>query len=89
MSPTHEEKIEAVVEGIFKAIGNQTAEKEVLQYLALFELARAINRLAATQEKPKTKGAVSYSVAHFEDQPDVQTQELRDLQRQRGEGGEE
>lgn len=52
-------------------------------------LAMAINRLAATQEKPKSKGAVSFTTAHFEDQPDAQTEELRDLSRQRGEGGEE
>lgn len=52
-------------------------------------IAFAINRLAATQEKPKSKGAVSFSTAHFEDQPDAQTAELRNLSRQRGEGGEE
>lgn len=65
-------------------------EDEVLNVSdAILELAKAINRLTATQEKPKTKGAVTYSQAHYEDQPDVQTQELRDLSRQRGEGGEE
>jgi len=48
--------------------------------LAIVELAQAINRLAATQEKPaKTKGAVSFSTASFKDRPDEQTSALREL----------
>ena len=57
--------------------------------VSIFELARAINRLAATQEKPKSKGAVSFTTAHFEDQVDAQTEALRELSRQQGEGGED
>lgn len=50
---------------------------------ALEKLAAAIEHLAATQEKPKPKGAVSYSQAHYEDQPDAQTESLRELSRKR------
>jgi hypothetical protein len=56
---------------------------------AILELAKAINRLAATQEKAKVKGAVTYSIASFEDQPDGQTVALRELSRKSREGGED
>jgi len=52
---------------------------------AIDRLAAAINRLAATQEKPKLKGAVSYSQAHYEDQPDAQTESLREIAKSRHE----
>ncbi len=50
------------------------------------DLALAVNRLAATQEKDKVsidKGAVYFSTAHFEDQPDAQTEQLREIAKSR------
>ncbi len=53
---------------------------------AVLKLAEAINRLAATQEKSKSKGAVSFSTANYDDQPDPQTAELREIDKKRSEG---
>lgn len=64
--------------------------ERVLLADAIFELAKAINRLAATQEKPvvsSNRGAVHFSVANPEDQPDAQTAELREIERKRTKEG--
>lgn len=67
------------------------AKAEALLALAnnIGALAMAINRLADTQTKDTIsgpKGPVSFSVANFEDQPDGQTEQLRELSRKSREG---
>lgn len=53
---------------------------------AILQVAIAINRLAATQEHPKPKGAVSFSTASYDNQPDPQTAQLREIAKKRSEG---
>ena len=52
---------------------------------ALEKLAAAIEHLADTQEKPvvSVSKPVSFSIAHYEDPPDAQTESLRELSRKR------
>lgn len=75
------EIIDALEHTILLAIAQKSATQDAIGYVALFEIAKAINRLADAQ-KPVTatnKGAVSFSIANFEDQPDGQTAQLREV----------
>ena len=86
---TSDQLLRVLEESLGSAISNKAAPADAIQALALVEVAIAINRLAATQEKGelKSRGAVHFSVANPEDQPDAQTAELRNIERERTKEG--
>lgn len=80
------DNIDAVLAGLTRVIQKQlTDDKETLKYFALLHIAKAIHRLAATQEKPVTtqSKAVHFTQANYAETPDIQTQELREEARKR------
>lgn len=84
-----EEIIEAMLNTLRKGIAEQSVDRSAITDMALFEIAKGINRLAATQEKPVTptnRGKLNISVATYAETPDAQTAALRDLDPNRSEG---